>query len=103
MKYIKKFESEEINELKKYAIWYTIIDNTYEIIEIISRKFSSSGIQYKSKTIYVIIKNELVNPFSPEETFESPAIKDHIPYTSDNLQDCINKIEILSTLNKYNL
>ena len=103
MRHLKLYEHEE-NELKKYAIWYSISNDEYEIIEIVDReKLTTSIIQYTSKTIYKFSKTTLVDVYSNEEKFQSLAVKSHIPYTSDNVQDCITEIEILLTANKYNL
>lgn len=105
MKHIKVYESDEIKELKKYAIWQSPLEKIkYEIIEIVNiNKLTPSIIQYSSRTIYKIIDNKEVHTFSVVETFNSTAIKDHILYTSDDLQDCRFEIELLIAKNKYNL
>ena len=113
MKYIKTFEFENIDSislLKKYCIWKNISNDTLEILELISKKEGEKNsikyIEYMSIELYKYYKsiNKLVKITDQDPIpFDSFIIEKYIPYTSDNLQDCIDMLPLITSVEKYNI
>jgi hypothetical protein len=108
MKYLKSYENINI-PLKKYVIWKQ--DTDLEVFEVTDKI-------EKWDTDKVIIINILykfkLGKIEPVSLNKRPTagldltnlqnnIKNFCIYQSDNLQDCLDILEILDTSNKYNL
>jgi hypothetical protein len=98
MKHLKSFENINYNNLKKYIIWKDPIEKReYDILEIYD---------FKHGVIYVNFlysyKNKLRKINMDYRSFISDSFY-NIKYTSDDLQDCIDKIYTIADSEKYNL
>jgi hypothetical protein len=99
MKHLKTYEN--INILKKYVIW--INKYSMEILELDTENINSPVSDNTwSKTLYEYINNKLVLVnYNPYLLFRN---KDKaIKYTSNDLQDCIDKFQIIIDQEKYNI
>ena len=106
MKHLKTFEAtieDDHTKLKKYIIYYSKeLLPTYQIIEILyTEPYRDNS---KIKFWYQSINNNEIEKSSklPYTTSTNYLIKNTI-YQSDNLQDCIDKLEIMIHTYKYNL
>lgn len=110
MKYIKAYENTEENIplLKKYCIWKNTND-TLEILELVGSEKNKKYSKYMSLLslyFYYPSENKLVKLKRQNQAqiaFDSNIIKTYVPYTSDNIQDCIDMLPIISNIEKYNI
>ena len=104
MKYLKTFESKNINKdnIKKYSIWYWYNIGDYDIIEkkeILDDKFWSKNIYcYDKSENRLSIADDFVENFSYVDDLD-----EYIIFTSDNLDECKDKLEQIILANKYNI
>lgn len=109
MKFIKSYESFDISQLKKYAIWKwnNYKDKTfngYDIIEIVDTTENNDDIVW-CKDIYTYNETEkliFINS-SKQSSFSLELYSDCIIYVSDNLNDCLEYLKIIIESEKYNL
>jgi len=100
MKYLKTYEKyTSIDNFKKYIIWQA--KRTLMILQAIE----VTEYHLKFKKLYALYNtgeikrtNEKLNIFH-----DFDKIKRHIIYESDDLSDCLERLEILSNSKKYNI
>lgn len=118
MKHIKEYESNnEISnddfkaELKHYLVWYNSNKKT-RILEALkdleaSRDNGEPCCRVKYLYKYYIETKELFDESNKDIdknlSIDRPTVLDRLLYQSDNLQDCIDMLPILSITNNYNL
>jgi len=105
MKYLKTYEFSQ-DYLDNYFVWQFPNKPEKPIGFIIVQKFKIFGDSAKIQILHVydIEGNSLSNlvdsqPYSKELHI----ITKDIVYSSNNLQDCLDKLPLLSKLDKYNL
>ena len=106
MKYIKKYELNQtfysnLNDLKKYVIIQDKRSFYYFIMEFISADTNDlTCVQlYHCPENGKIIKDGFIRPTTISE--QLPEYK--FIFHSDTLQECIDKLELMNSINKYNL
>lgn len=110
MKYIKSYESIDINNIKKYIIYKP--DNSLQLdkdknkwlfiylILNINNDYTTLLRVYR----YNISEEKLLEEKMSEELFVPiPAFSNRILFTSDNINECIEMLPLISNTNKYNL
>ena len=108
MKHIKLFEEINIIDYKKYVIYKPKFETNSPyynkflyIFEIISIEEDNLIIVEKHYEY-----NSFENILTPENSTGIGNVnifKNHILYTSDNIQDCIDMIQVTNLSDKYNL
>lgn len=109
MKYLKSYENlnnKEIkNSLLNYIIWATprqpAQPNFYHIVEIINKIDNKAYINILYT--YDIENKSLIKEDSSPYFKEYYIIQKSIVFQSNNLQECLNILPILNTINKFNL
>ena len=104
---IKKFNESNIREDDKYLIWHSENAGTYYVLEVIKKyiennhkKYDLLHHYYARSTHNIIKKEENGNiSYGLVDMFEDSSII----YTSNDLDDCYEHLEMLSNINKYNL
>lgn len=108
MKYIKQYETNTIElNLKKYIIWKSSVLNIFEVL----KHNNKTELSLERLFIYTDDVGLMSSPFKKYDTnvileisdIKKDALYSYIKYQSDNLQDCIDNIKILTTTAKYNL
>jgi len=117
MKHIKQYEekfsddfmNDENDTIKKYIIWKYANekldddqDYQYEII-MLTNVDHDLITKYWVRTLYRLINNEIKFVDKYINEFFSLTDDEHIIYTSDSLEDCLDKLNLISKTNKYNL
>ena len=126
MKYLKKFENEDVlnvlPKLKKYIIWGKLENNTCSILEN-TNKIEISGNKGEEKYYILVVVHLYTYMFNTNNLISkkdfgrniiartSGLVYDKLPdniekyvmYQSEDLQDCIKQIEILAMSKKYNV
>lgn len=102
MKYLKTYEKYKESDFKKYFIG-TLFDSLaiFNIIEMSNKNMA----EIKILLIYNKTNDEIKEFKGGEESYKKSLdiIKNKILFQSDNIQDCIDIIPILSDTIKYNL
>lgn len=108
MKYLKKYENQhlkKINEFKKYIVYvnrYSEDILTASILEILDVKEEINDL--KLLFVYNFVKNIEIDISIENNLFDSiGTLKKRIEYSSDNYQNCLDYIENLKIMKKYNL
>jgi hypothetical protein len=101
MKYIKTYEKyNSVDNFKKYIIWQA------KKILMILQVTEVTEYHLKFNKIYTLDKNDLLKKMKNEKIViyhDYDKIKRHIIYEDDNLQECIDKLKIITDINKYNI
>ena len=99
MKYLKNYEMYEPNDdvpiLKKYVIW----DGPYYLL--ILQIFEQERDKIQVSIRYRLIDNVLVP--TEFQNVGTQLTQSSILYQSDNLDDCVKEIHLMSDQQKYNL
>lgn len=111
MKHLKSYENN--NDLKKYII-YEILNNSldvYEIGDYYEFKYNDAITEKQVKLylwyMYNTVKDELKNYHAFKayriRLDEFNSRKKYIKFQSNSLDDCLEYIEMIKNINKYNL
>lgn len=100
MKHIQSYENIEYSDYKKFAIWKNHNDTLLIIKTVLEEKDKLT-----IKTLYIY--NKKTQQLEPTKVnnniFYKIYVKPYIIYMSNKLIDCKNKINLITTSNKYNI
>lgn len=98
MKHLKTYEQ---NTFKKYFI--IKVGDIFQIWEIL-REWNDLGIdKYEMIPSFQLYKNEIIKLSNENVNFSKDFINKKILYSTNNLEDCFEKIRIINKSNQYNL
>lgn len=108
MKFIKSYESFNISELKKYAVWnwYNYKDKKHTGYDIIIIEEIIDNEIVWCRDIYTYIDKEDGIEYTNvkgQTSFSIDEYKDCIVYVSDDLNECLEYLKIKVESEKYNL
>lgn len=102
MKYLKTYENID-NPYKKYGVWEKDKPNYFYIIKILGKW----GNKFKITTLNIFNEEKQIFTESPvgsrKNTIYEQYAKKHILFSSDDIEECKEKIILLSKANKFNL
>jgi hypothetical protein len=103
MKYIKAYESTEIEymDIKKYLVWE--MKQNLIILEVLSNKIDA--VEMKRLFVYHIEYDKLRVASEETFTFNYEKVKKHVIYDTDDLESILNEevLKPLANINKYNI
>lgn len=101
MKYLRKFENDIFNNLKKYVI-AGVGKQTQLVVMRVTEKFPDR-VDFKRIYIYWTDSDRLNKSDGKEFNFYINWINKNVLYTSDNLQDIFNILPTIKDIKKFNL
>jgi hypothetical protein len=103
MKHIKSYENLSF-ELKKYAVWKWDHYNEYDIIEITDKTDDNDDIIW-CRDIYSYTPDDGIKFLTAikSASFSISMYGHCVIYTSDDLDDCLEYLKMVSDFIKYNL
>ena len=107
MKHLKTYENLETEEIKKYVINSSVTTHNRELLTIL-QIFGIVGGRLSFLQLYHadnnVIKSDYdFSHFLPKHISETSTKILNVLYTSNNLQHCVDKLQLIIAANKYNL
>ena len=107
MKHLKSYENikdydEPQLKLKKYII-YSETSSIIKSRTLIMQILYNQGVSTSAEKLYIYQNNELIKTSGNIQWSNSLDLKPSVIFTSDNLQECIDKLPILLNQHKYNI
>jgi len=106
MKHLKTFENNTRKKYKKYIVWD--YSKNITIFEVINDNKNTVKIK-RCKLFHDFNNGTNITEYKLSEKEEEIQFKNYryidkyLLYQSDNLEDCVEKIQILKIANKYNI